>query len=96
MAELTSLIYNALEYSQSEIYTKSEIDEMLSNQYSEFKIDISSLENYLSNYIRENYVSKQELNDILYSRSLVGRIKNLLHKAHTSITNFLHRKERKE
>lgn len=92
MVETKTLLYNKLDYNQPSIYTREEVDGIISRTYGDLKIDIMSLDDY----IRENYVSKQELNDILYSRSLVGRIKNLLHKAHTSITNFLHRKERKE
>lgn len=90
--ETKTLLYNKLDYSQPPVYTKEEVDGIISRTYGDLKIDITALDDY----IRENYVSKQELNDILYSRSLVGRIKNLLHKAHTSITNFIHRKERKE
>ena len=90
--ETKTLLYNKLNYSEPSVYTKAEVDGIISRIYGDLKIDITALDDY----IRENYVSKQELNDILYSRSLVGRIKNLLHKAHTSITNFIHRKERKE
>ena len=90
--ETKTILYNKLDYSQSSVYTKDEVDGIISRIYGDLKIDITALDDY----IRENYVSKQELDDILYSRSLVGRIKNLLHKAHTSITNFIHRKERKE